>query len=194
MTTPISRRYRRNSIFGDGHRVPLDRERRAVWKARIEMHRRAGRLTDGHAFVALALVRRLGTDGRLDPSHATLADDAGESLSTVQRALRALRAVGLVLWVRRLVRDGWRAAQTSNAYLLTLGESPAIHGKPCDGHRDRGTLKKVFIPMQPSRPDVSDADRQAAQMALATVASRRAGLIQASMLRKGGTVTAGATK
>jgi hypothetical protein len=74
MTTPISRRYRRNSIFGDGHRVPLDRERRAVWKARIEMHRRAGRLTDGHAFVALALVRRLGTDGRLDPSHATLAD------------------------------------------------------------------------------------------------------------------------
>ena len=35
------RPWHRNSAFGPGPRRPLDRERRVVWKARIEMHRRA---------------------------------------------------------------------------------------------------------------------------------------------------------
>src|SRR3954464_6471388 len=67
------RPWHRGSVFGDGHRVPMDRERRAVWKARVEIHCRAGRITDGYSYVALALLKRLGTDGRCDPSHQTLA-------------------------------------------------------------------------------------------------------------------------
>src|SRR5689334_13188083 len=58
------RPWHRGSVFGDGHRVPMDRERRAVWKARVEIHRRAGRITDGFSYVALALLKFLGADGR----------------------------------------------------------------------------------------------------------------------------------
>src|SRR3954453_12720420 len=98
------RPWHRGSIFGDGHRVPMDREHRAVWKARVEIHRKAGRITDGYSYVALALLKRLGTDGRCDPSHQTLADDSGESVDTVKRALKALHGLSLVEWLRRLIR------------------------------------------------------------------------------------------
>jgi DNA-binding GntR family transcriptional regulator len=59
-------------------------------------------------------------DGQLDPSHDTIADDVGCCARTVRRALAALKALGLVMWQCRLVRAGWRVAQTSNAYLLSL--------------------------------------------------------------------------
>ena len=70
----------------------------------------------------MALLRRLGQDGRCDPSHATLAADAAVSPRTVRRALAALAACGLVQWTRRLIRVGWRVAQTSCAYVLRRGE------------------------------------------------------------------------
>lgn len=60
----------------------------------------------------------ISTDGRCDPGHDTLADDAGCCARTVRRGLDALRALGLVMWQRRIVRAGWRTSQTSNAYLL----------------------------------------------------------------------------
>src|SRR4051812_37176993 len=72
--------------------------------------------------IGLALLKRLGTTGRCDPSHATLAADAGcKSAKTAERAAAALKALGLLTWVRRLVRSsgtGWRVEQTSNAYVL----------------------------------------------------------------------------
>src|SRR6476620_6075211 len=117
------RPWHRGSVFGDGHRMPMDRERRAVWKARVESHRRAGRLSDAGSYVALALLRRLGTDRRCDPSHATLADDSGKSVDTVKRALKAMQALGLVDWARRLCREGSRVWQMSNSYLLWLSQS-----------------------------------------------------------------------
>jgi hypothetical protein len=50
----------------------------AQWKARVGFLRRAGKLTALHAEIALALARRLGVDGRLDPSHATIAAGTNE--------------------------------------------------------------------------------------------------------------------
>jgi Helix-turn-helix domain len=155
------RPYHRASHFGPGPRIPMDRERRAVWKAQIEVHRRAGRITDGQAQVGVALVRRLGQDGRCDPSHQTLAHDSGESISTVQRALKALAGCGLVSWTRRIIRDGWRACQTSNAYLLTVGKPPAIRPSACDGQSDQGTKKDRYSSVQPAAAAASQADQQA---------------------------------
>ncbi len=71
--------------------------------------------------VAEVLVSALGDDGRLDLAHATIAERALCHPTTARRALQRLRELGLVQWVRRLVRGsdtGWRAAQTSNAYCL----------------------------------------------------------------------------
>ena len=181
MPTPHPRPWHRNSVFGPGPRLPLCRERRAVWKARVELARRAGRVTDGEAYVGQALLKRLGQDGRCDPSHQTLADDSGESVSTVQRALKAFYACGLVSWVRRLWRNSIRVSQDTNAYLLTLGEPPKIPQVRCEGQfgRETGSVDKStgLLPVLPR----SVAEIATAQAALA--ARRRA--IEARLLTKG---------
>jgi hypothetical protein len=180
MPTQHPHPWHKCSIFGDGPRLPMCRERRAQWKARLEIHRRAGRITDGFSYVGLALIRRLGQDGRCDPSHQTLADDSGESLSTVKRALDAFRDCGLVFWVRRIIRDGWRAVQTSNAYLLSLGETPKIPVLACKAQSDRETLKQVSPILVAPITRVSEAEERAAIAAL----QRRAAVIQARLLTR----------
>lgn len=131
------RPWRRGSEYGDGPRRPLSADQRRAWLARAELERRAGRLTALHVEVGRALLKRLGEDGRCDPSHATLAADAGCSPRTVAEALHRFREAGLLDWTRRVVRRDWpeggqgarRAEQTSNAYelLLPMGPvSPAI--------------------------------------------------------------------
>ena len=144
MPTPHPRPWRRGSLFTAGQHRPLDREQRAVWRARLELARRAGRLTALHAAIGTALARRLGQDGRLDPSHATIAADAGASERTVRRALDAMAACGLVQWARRLVRAGWQAMQTSNAYVLTVSSTPIPPAVRHGGQADRRTLKKAI--------------------------------------------------
>jgi hypothetical protein len=138
------RRWRGGSEFGPGRRVPLCRERRAVWKARLHLARRAGRITPAHVDVGDALLRRQGVDGRLDPSHATLAADAGHGERTVRRALGAMQDCGMVAWDRRLVRSGWAARQTSNAYVLTVGETADFPAPRYGGQHGRQTLKEGF--------------------------------------------------
>jgi hypothetical protein len=123
----MRRRFHHRSQFGDGLRSPRDREWMAQWRARIGFLRRGGKLTALHAEIALALSRRLGLDGRCDPSHATLAADASAGCRTVQRALARLSALGMLGWVRRLTRDGSFCEQTSNSYALRLGDGQVGH-------------------------------------------------------------------
>jgi hypothetical protein len=164
MTTPHPRPWHRDSVFGDGPRRPLDREQRARFRFLLNAHRRARRLTATHEIVGNALVRRLGVDGQLDPSHDTIAADVGCASRTVRRALDALKTIGLLIWQRRLVRDGWRTSQTSNAYALAMtANPPATPPVSCGGQSDRQTRKEVIHPVQQS----TAADVRAAQAALA---------------------------
>ena len=170
------RPWHRGSVFGDGHRVPLDREQRAVWKARVEIHRRAGRLTDAGSYVALALLKRLGQDGRCDPSHQTLADDSGKSIDTVKRTLKDMQGLGMIDWAMRVCRAGRRVWQTSNSYLLRLGQAAFR----CEAGSARGTRRLEILRVLPKEPtdrvvfDVPTADRLAALAALQDVGRRRA--------------------
>ena len=181
------RPWHRGSIFGDGHRVPMDRERRAVWKARVEIHRRSGALTDGMSYVALALLKRLGKDGQCDPSHETLHNDSGESIDTVKRALKALSRLGMVDWARRVCRAGSRVWQTSNSYLLTLCQpvNPALAfakrlAGRCEDDSARGTTKCEIYKGLPKDPtdrrvfDVPTEDRLKALAALRDAGRQRA--------------------
>jgi hypothetical protein len=180
---PHSRRWHHASVFGIGRRAPLDREQRAVWRCRLELFRRAGKLTALHAEVGHALLRRLGTDGRLDPAHSTLAADTRCGERTVRRALAALRACGLLNWVRRLVRDGWRAEQTSNSYELTTNEPPAFPGVRCGGQVGRASTK-LEISSTPTPVLDALSDAREARAALAKVAARRQGEFAASWARR----------
>lgn len=115
-------KFRRASVFGDGPRVPLDREQRAVFKAKLKLQRGPGRISAGARDVAEALLDMLGADGRLDPSLETIAARARLSVSAVKAALARLRACGFLDWTRRLIRGpatGGRVQQTSNAYVLS---------------------------------------------------------------------------
>jgi AraC-like DNA-binding protein len=124
------RPWHRGSEFGDGLRFPLDREQRCVWRVRLDLARRAGRITSLHALVGEALLRRQGQDGRCDPCHATLAADVGCAVSTVQRALGALYELGMLRWINRLIRVGSRVEQTSNAYTLLVAAVAAFIPRP----------------------------------------------------------------
>ena len=99
----------------------MDRNDKARWRYAVHRHVRAGRIGPKGGWVLEVLPDYLAKDGRCDPSHARLAVDAGVGESTVERALADARGLGLVDWDRRIVRTGWRAEQTSNAYVLLLG-------------------------------------------------------------------------
>jgi hypothetical protein len=179
MPSPHPRPYHAGSLFGDGPRRPLDREQRAQFRFLLAAHRRARRLTPHAEMVGSALVRRLAVDGQCDPAHDTIAADVGCCARTVRRALEALKAVGLLIWQRRLVRDGWRTSQTSNAYVLVpsgIGTLPAAPAKRSGGQTDRETrLESSLLP--PASP-------QAVADARAALAKRRAS-VEARLLNKG---------
>jgi hypothetical protein len=166
----MSRRYRRDSQFGPGPQIPLDREQRARFRFLLGAYRAAGRITADTREVGETLCRMLGQDGRLDPSHDTLAEWAKCHVATVKRALSRLRELGLVHWVRRLVRNGWRCEQSSNAYALITSANPVFS---CDAQPARairlGMSKKDCIEAERVAPEA----RQAAIEALAAVRARR---------------------
>ena len=185
-------RFHKDSIFGPGPRVPLDRERKAQFSAKVKLQRRPGRLTIATAAVALVLLDLLGADGRLDPTHATLATLACVSVATVKRALADLKGFGFLDWTRRLIRGadtGWRAAQTSNAYALRV---PA-----CDAHFAPQVLLYRFKKGLGQggggwEAQVADRDRQLAALGvpveearagLEAVRNQRAGVIAALLGR-----------
>ncbi len=154
------RPWHRGSLHDDGPRRPLTADQRRAWLARAHLERRAGRLTALHVEVGRALLKRLGEDGQCDPSHATLAADAGCAERTVGRALKALRELGLLAWQQRLVCRPWkgggkgavRAEQTSNAYALLLPTGPlaapvlraARCRLDCGGQAGRETHSKMI--------------------------------------------------
>lgn len=176
--------YHAGSLFGAGPRRPLDREQRARFRYLLNMHRRARHLTPLAEIVGNALVKRLSTDGQCDPAHDTIAADAGCCARTVRRALEALKALGLVVWQRRLVRVSWRAAQTSNAYVLVplaTSNPPEVRALRCGG-QDGPETRQIFDSTTRSLAMmVTEKERIAAQAALA----QRRGVIEARLLTRG---------
>jgi hypothetical protein len=164
------RPWHRGSEFGDGLRWPLDREQRCVWRVRLDLARRAGRITALHALIGFALLRRLGQDGRCEPSHDTLAADAGCCPRTVRTALAALFELGMLKWINRLIRVGSRTEQTSNAYTLIVAPVVAFIPRPrrrnaCAASGGKPCRETTSTMIQ----DSNSTERSAATAALAQV-------------------------
>jgi hypothetical protein len=132
---------------------------RALWLARLDIARRTRRITLAFAEVGRALLRRLGPDGRLDPAYATLAADTGFNERTIGRAIRGLADACLLTWQRRLVRAGWRTAQTSNAYCLVPEGQPL----PAPPLKHRGSGSKAILSFAGETAEQS-RDRQLAAL------------------------------
>src|SRR5690242_638357 len=164
--------WRRGSLFGPGPRRPLDRNERARFRYLLSAHRRAGRLTPCGQLVGTALLKRVGEDGQCDPAQATLATDVGCGLRTVKRTLAVMRRLGLVCWQMRLVRVGWRAEQTSNAYVLTPGAVPPA----CECHFGPET-ESLCTERRPTRIEPLPTAVLEARAALAVIAEKRARML-----------------
>lgn len=176
MPTPHPRPWRRGSLFTEGPRRRLDREQRARFRFLLRAHARAGRLPAKAEWVGNALLKRLGEDGQCDPTHDTLAEDAGCCSRTVGRATATMRALGLLRWQTRLVRAGWRTEQTSNAYELV--PTATLPAPCCGGQAVRQTTKVAISTTLP----VSAGDVLAARAALAAVRERRRPLLEGRLL------------
>jgi len=94
-----------------------------MWMEHVRRHCTAGELTDTQARCLHALQTFRGHGGHIFPAHETIAARAKRSVSTVKRALAIASDLGLVRWVQRRVRVGWRWILTSNVYeLIVPGE------------------------------------------------------------------------
>ena len=182
--------WHRGSVFGTGPRRALDREQRARFAFLLRAHRRARRLTPLTEHIGVALLKRLSVTGQCDPSHDTLASDAGCSARTVRRATGSMRGLGLLRWQTRIVRSGWRTEQTSNAYTLVPADVPPVVS--CGGQIGRETRKRRIISEtqqdQEARESVTrqlEAVGITAEQARASLAARAA-VVEAGLLGKWG--------
>ena len=146
---PRHLRPRREKVFGDGPRVPLDREAKVrimrfaqALKHRTEPGKHYGVLTGKFVDVLNALLWLVhdGRTGQCNPAYATIADKAGCAPSTVGAAIHALENAGILSWVNRIHRIGvrerdlfgqwtttWRVVRTSkNGAGRYSGYPPAV--------------------------------------------------------------------
>lgn len=132
-------RWRSGSVFGTGPRRPIDADQRLKLRAWAYEAQRKGMICRGTRDLMLGLLRRTGADGGCFPSHATLAAELRCHERTVRTWLATLRDCKALTWTRRMVRDGWRAVQTSSAYVF--GDPPPIVAAS-GGRNARGIKEK----------------------------------------------------
>jgi hypothetical protein len=133
----------------------LEPESFPVWRKRLDLERRSGNLTPARMLALRALLSFIGADG-LFPSDAAVADLSGLSVSTVQRARRDARGLGLLTWerTRKLVDGRWR--QGSNRYTIATPERPVCPAGQSDRQR-QGSSKKEAYSRQPDAAPVVPA-------------------------------------
>jgi hypothetical protein len=158
---PLHLRPRREKIFGDGPRIPLDREAKVrimhlarALKHRTEPRKHYGVLTGKFVDVLHALLWLIhdGRSGQCNPAYTTIADKAGCAPSTVGEAIRALEAIGILSWVNRIHRarfrerdlfghwaTTWRVLRTSKAYVFHDPHGSAVTARlsPAECGTDR---------------------------------------------------------
>jgi hypothetical protein len=142
----------------------IEPEHYPAWRKLLEDERRVGNLTPARRDVLRGLLAFFGVEG-LWPSDQTVADLTGYSRSTVWRARRDAKDLGLLRWSPRRNPSG---RQGSNAYEVILRETPAARGvfPECQGERQRKEVSKkkgltgaVCPSLRAGLPGVSLAER-----------------------------------
>jgi DNA-binding transcriptional MocR family regulator len=92
-------------------------------------------------------------NGECWPSHVTIAKRANCATSTVQEAMKALRALGVIDWDMRIVRlTNGRDRQTSNAYVFV-----AVLRLPRFLSSNLKILESDSTPIAPPKPSALEA-------------------------------------
>jgi hypothetical protein len=169
-------RPRREKVFGEGPRVPLEREAkvRIMHLARALTHKTEpgkhyGVLTGKFVDVLHAMLWLIhdGRSGQCNPSYETIAGKAGCAISTVCEAIKALELAGLLSWVNRIVRvrvrerdlfghwaTTWRVLRTSNAYVFhdpkaAERSKTEIRSGPPNNYKNTSAIRPELDPNNP---------------------------------------------
>ena len=101
-------------------------------------------LTGSEALVFIALSWRANKEFQCWPSHNQIANDIGQSVTTVKRTLASLREKGVVTWEHRHSGDG---DLSSNVYTLifdeTVGGGRGKSGRTGRGKSGLGTIPNI---------------------------------------------------
>ncbi len=158
---------RREKVFGAGRPLPLDREAKLrlmtlaqALSRKVEKGKAYGPITAKALDVLRALLWGFhnARSGLCFPSIERIAEAAHCCPATVQKALRALEACGVLSWVNRLVRrrehgpEGWRwrVYRTSNAYRFTDPREPSASNATL--RRGTGIQVHSFNQTKPPEP------------------------------------------
>ncbi len=202
---PIRQKWRKGSQPIYPPQRPLDRERKAKWKALVHCavnRKRNGsrrdKFTGNHFVIATRLIAYLSEVGECYPSQARIAADTGFCEKTVRTTLRILRESGLLEWWHRVEFEAWieggngsvRARQTSNGYVFLLPNEPHLPDRivrlkraprsvsDCDGK----FCREIKIPESKDMIVVNKQPAAAAQRALEAVRRRREPQIAANLI------------
>jgi DNA-binding GntR family transcriptional regulator len=130
-------------------------------RSRIWHYFRAGKLTRAGRDVLLQL---LPYGPNAFPSHQTLAERANCCVRTVQRALQRGRDLGLISWVERRVRAGWRWVRTSNRYSFHTTGQQARESESRKKKEAKRLTKRPFWQRPPIQEPVRTVAEQLAAL------------------------------
>jgi hypothetical protein len=104
--------------------LSLPTDQAFLWHQRLREQAAVRNITLVHVEIATRLYGLLEV-GEDRITHARLAKDTRHGISTVQDALRRLRALGLIAWEQRYEMRGGLRRQAANAYRITIPAEPA---------------------------------------------------------------------
>lgn len=150
------RKFRRGACFvrRDQCSTRLDRNDKAriIYTAeKLELRTKAkGKKSGALGQSGLQVLRCLlfqfhnASTGQCDPGYTAIQGRTGLCRQVIADAIKRLEATGIVCALRRVVRDGWRVVQATNAYLF-LASTP-VHPPSLD-NREQPPVQ-TFIPFE----------------------------------------------
>jgi hypothetical protein len=159
------RKFRRGACFvrHDQCVTRLDRNDKAriIYTAeKIELRtkakgRKSGALGQSGVQVLRCLLFRFhnASTGQCDPGYTAIQGRTGLCRQAIADAIKRLEATGIICVMRRLVRDGWRVLQATNAYIFPA--STSVHPPSLD-NREQPPVQN-FIPFAELRGSLRDA-------------------------------------
>ena len=147
------RKFRRGASFVERAQcvTKLDRNDKAriIYLAeKIEIRtkakgRKAGAIGQGGLQVLRCLLHQFHNTatGQCDPGYTAIQARTGMCRAAVAEAIKRLEDTGIICVMRRLVRNGWRVVQATNAYLFPA--STPVHPPSLD-NREEPPVKILF--------------------------------------------------
>ena len=114
--------------------------------------RKAGAIGQGGLQVLRCLLHQFHntSTGQCDPGYTAIQARTGMCRAAVAEAIKRLEATGIICVMRRLVRNGWRVVQTTNAYLFPA--STPVHPPSLD-NREQPPVQ-ILYPYKRPRPQI----------------------------------------